>query len=366
MRLPEPRGPLSRALLDRLRAAPGDVGDPVRTASIHAGDSAPARQDEDLQLSLSVCYELHYRGLPDVAAEWEWEPSLVAVAATLERRYLADLRALAPAPPIHDPADVPAALRRLGEAEDGPSLARFLQREATVDQFREFVVHRSAYHLKEADPHSWAIPRLSGRQKSALVEIQADEYGAGRPGRMHAELFAMTMRALGLDASYGAYLDVVPAVTLATVNAASLFGLHRRWRGALVGHLAVLEMTSSLPNRTYGNGLRRLGFGADATWFYDEHVEADAAHEHIAVTDLCGSLAADEPELASDILFGGACCLALDNLFAATLLDAWAAGRSSLRPGPPGDQLTAPGSPEPTVRSGRSGPVAGARKPVLR
>ena len=39
----------------------------------------------------------------------------------------------------------------------------------------------------------------------------------------------------------------------------SLFGLHRRLRGALVGHLAAFEMTSSIPNRRYGDGLRRLG-----------------------------------------------------------------------------------------------------------
>ena len=38
-------------------------------------------------------------------------------------------------------------------ADDGSSLSRFLQSRATVDQFREFVIHRSAYQLKEADPH---------------------------------------------------------------------------------------------------------------------------------------------------------------------------------------------------------------------
>ena len=45
----------------------------------------------------------------------------------------------------------------------------------------------------------------------------------------------------------------------------SLFGLHRRRRGAIVGHLALFEMTSSVPNRRYADGLRRLGFGDDAT-----------------------------------------------------------------------------------------------------
>jgi hypothetical protein len=46
------------------------------------------------------------------------------------------------------------------------------------------------------------------------------------------------MDGAGLDSRYGRYLDEVPAVTLATVNMMSLFGLHRAMRGALVGHFA--------------------------------------------------------------------------------------------------------------------------------
>ena len=77
-------------------------------------------------------------------------------------------------------------------------------------------------------------------------------------------------------------------VTLRTVNLMSLFGLHRRLRGAIVGHLALFEMTSAIPNRRYGNGLRRLGLGDDATDFFDEHVTADAVHEAVAAVDLAG------------------------------------------------------------------------------
>jgi hypothetical protein len=54
-------------------------------------------------------------------------------------------------------------------------------------------------------------------------------------------------------------------VTLATNNLISLFCLHRRLRGALLRHLAAYEATSALPNRRYGNGLRRLGYDEGAT-----------------------------------------------------------------------------------------------------
>ncbi|GAA3467887.1 iron-containing redox enzyme family protein [Nonomuraea roseola] len=215
-------------------------------------------------------------------------------------------------------------------ADDGPPLSTFLQREASLEQFREFVVHRSIYHLKEADPHSWAIPRLRGRAKAALVEIQSDEYGGGRPERMHSELFRATMRGLGLDDSYGAHLGRVPAVTLAISNAMSLFGLHRRLRGASIGHLAAFEMTSSLPNRRYAAGLRRLGGDATATRFYDEHVQADAVHEQIAAHDLCGAFARDHPSLSGDVLYGAACALTLERLWAAQVMSRWLRGTTSL------------------------------------
>jgi hypothetical protein len=210
-------------------------------------------------------------------------------------------------------------------------LSAQLHRSASLTQFREFVVHRSVYHVREADPHTWAIPRLGGPAKAALIEIQIDEYGGGQLTRMHSELFRQTAAWLGLDTDYGAYVNAVPAVTLAINNLMSLFGLHRRWRGALLGHLAAFEMTSPLPNRRYAGGLRRLGGPPSATRFFEEHVEADAVHEQIAVHDMCGAFAAAEPDATPDVWFGAACCLALDRLFAEHVLTRWAAGHSSLR-----------------------------------
>ncbi|MEE6257441.1 iron-containing redox enzyme family protein [Plantactinospora sonchi] len=338
--LPEPRGPLSELVIEALRRTPGaspsplaavgDAGYPPWTA----GTGTDPLRDEDLQLLLFVCYELHYQGWHGVDDRWEWEPSLIAVRSAAEAGFERALRHLVGAPPRLTPDGLPGALAALvAAADDGPPLSVELARRADLARFREFVVHRSIYHLKEADPHTWGIPRLTGRAKAALVEIQMDEYGGGRADRMHATLFRGTMRWLGLDDRYGRYLDAVPAQTLAINNLISLFGLHRRWRGALLGHLAAFEMTSSLPNRRYGDGLRRLGGDPEATRFYDEHVEADAVHEQIAAHDLCGAFAAEHPWAVPEIWFGAACCLALDRIFAEHLLTCWAGGRSALRAG---------------------------------
>jgi hypothetical protein len=319
--LPDPRGPVSERLLASLASPLHDLG----------SDSTVACDDEDLHLSLYLCYELHYRGLPGVDAEWEWEPSLLSLRRDLERRFESRLRAAIPTPDAVPPQDMDLALRAIDDADPAPSLSRHLERHGSLRHFREFAAHRSAYQLKEADPHSWALPRLHGRPKAAMVEIQADEYGGGDPGRMHSVLFAGALEALGLDCTYGAYVDHLPATTLATVNLMSLFGLHRRLRGAVVGHLALFEITSSLPNRRYADGLRRLGLGAQATAFFDEHVTADAVHESVAAVDLAGGLAAQAPELVPDILWGATALRELEGAFARHLLDAWRQDRSSLR-----------------------------------
>jgi hypothetical protein len=289
-----------------------------------------ALSDEDFQLALYLCYELHYRGLPGVDERWEWDPSLLAVRMTLEEAFEGALRRAVTPPRETVPSeDLDLALRAMAQ-DDGPSLSSYIRSHANLEQVCEFMIHRSAYQLKEADPHSWAIPRLSGAPKAALIEVQLDEYGRGRVERMHAELFARAMAALGLDRSYGAYLDQIPGVTLATVNLMSLFGLHRRWRGAIVGHLALFEITSSIPNRRYAEGLRRLGFDGDATLFFDEHVIADAVHENIAAVDLAGGLARQDPSVAADILWGASTLSHLDARWAAHVLNAWERGESSL------------------------------------
>jgi Iron-containing redox enzyme len=334
--MPPARGPLSAALTCLLAEPPRQDSRLRDWGQVVGTNSASVLEDGDAQLALTLAYELHYRGWADVDERWEWEPELLTVVSRLEARMLADLQDLVTArfgTVTAQPAAVPAVLEQLIGTDLGPSLSSHLARNATQEQYAEFLMHRSVYHLKEADPHSFGIPRLGGTPKAALVEVQADEYGGGRPEWVHAALFADTMRRLGLDDSYGAYVDSVPAVTLAWANAMTLFGLHRRHRGMLVGHLAALEMTSSLPNRRYGDGLRRLGHDADVTRFFDEHVEADAVHEQIACHDLAAGLAQLEPHLANDIVFGAAAALVTDALVCDHLLSSWARGESSLLSG---------------------------------
>lgn len=332
MPLPSSRGRVSARLIAVLS---GPDANPAaftaaaqRLAAQHSGQSIAF--DEDAQLTMTLLYELHLQGLDGVPDDWEWNLDLLAGRAALETVFEAAVREIAGTYDAEN-RDVVTGLWAMTAPTAGPNMSTFMAREASVEQFREVLIHRSLNQLRESDVHTLGIPRLAGAPKAALVEVQADEYGGGRFERMHSTLFATTMRELGLSDEYAHYLEVVPAVTLAALNALSFFGLHRRHLGALIGHLCAVETTSSLPSKKYSTGLRRLGFSRQATLFYDEHVEADSVHEQIAVRDLAGGLAEQDPGVGSSILFGAAVCLAFDDLLAEHITGSWARGESSLR-----------------------------------
>ena len=101
-----------------------------------------------------------------------------------------------------------------------------MAKQGTLEQWREYLALRSVYHLKEGDPHTFAIPRLSGRTKSAMVEIQADEYGGGPRADAQRAVRRPDARPRARRRLRGP-LERAPAVAFASVNTMSLFGLHR-------------------------------------------------------------------------------------------------------------------------------------------
>jgi len=318
MHLPLERGPISRHVIDALGRAHEEIGRVVI-------GSARVTEDPDAQLALWILYELHYRGFDDVTTDREWDLGLLDLRRTLEQRFEHELRdALRPSlAGVSVGGDVGDQVEQLIAADDGPSLAAFLHRHASREQILDFLRERSVQQLKESDPHSFVLPRLSGAAKVALAELQYDEYGGGRPERLHATLYANALRAAGLDDTYGAYVDDVSALSLAGANVMSFFGLHRRLRGAAMGHLAAFEATSSVPSRRIAAGIERVGLPDAVAAYFHEHVEADAVHEQVALHDICGNLVAEDPSLRDDVLFGAASCLHLAALSGAELLDRW-------------------------------------------
>ncbi|WP_456695637.1 iron-containing redox enzyme family protein [Aeromicrobium sp. P5_D10] len=311
MLTPKGRGALSEALFEGFRTSP---------KAWDAVCSMDPDNDNDAQIALWGLYELHYRGFEDTDDALEWQPELIGLRARLERDFERELRRRTPGPSIEGP--FAEGIFEWISQHEGPSLAAFVHREADVEQTLEILRMRSIYHLKESDPTAWVVPRLPTVPKAALMELQYDEYGCGDPSRLHSEMFARGLEACGLRSEYGAYIDDVPIEVLEQNNAMSLFGLNRRLRGAALGHLAAFEATSSLPSRRIAQGLSRLGLPQQMIDYYEEHVEADAVHEQLAVRTICGSLIADEPALLPDVLFGAHVCLDLEDRFADSVLEA--------------------------------------------
>jgi hypothetical protein len=318
MKLPVPCGPVTRQVVEALRA------DPPRQRSVVLGDG-PILDDRDAQLGLWMLYEMAYRGFDDVDPSREWDPAVVAMRSDLERLLERELRVvtrerLAAAPRVDDVGD---ALLALARDDDGPRLSSYLRRDATADQLRDYLRERSVQQLKESDPQSFLLPRLTGAAKVALAELQYDEYGAGRPDRLHQTMYAHALEGAGLDATYGAYVTEVSAISLVSANVMSLFALNRRLLGAGLGHFAAFEATSSMPSRMVASGIERLGLGDSVSAYFHEHVEADAVHEQVAAREICAAYVSEDPRRRDDVLFGAACLLHLDTCFGGELLERW-------------------------------------------
>ena len=85
--LPSPRGPISHEVIKALSRPTGPFKAPVvRTAEVLT--------DEDFQLALYCCYELHYRGFDRVSDDWEWDPCLLRLRGELEEAFESGLRAV--------------------------------------------------------------------------------------------------------------------------------------------------------------------------------------------------------------------------------------------------------------------------------
>lgn len=329
--IPAPRGALSEHVFAALRQSPEERS----LAFVEPADG------DDEAIALFVLQELSYRSVAGADPGWEDDATFLTLRATLERRLEDRLRRRVVEPT--GGGSLADAVRSLLDGATGPSLSSWIEESADLDHLREFAVHRAAYQLKEADPHTFALPRLStGRAKSALLEIQSDEYGRTEPQNAHAALFAATLEALDIDAGAGPDLDRLPASTLTTSTFLNLLGRSRRLTGACLAHLAVFEMTSVEPMARYATAVRRLlpdDTATAAARFFDVHVAADGYHEQIAVDELLAGLEADHPELAEDAFFGAAGLMVVEQDFTDHLLDAWGRGLTSLRAPLPDSEL---------------------------
>ena len=319
--LPTPRGPVSSAVIDALRS--GDACD-VDVSVV--ADCDP--WGGDLQLALLVCQELAYRGWDGVPDRREWEQDVVAVRIQLEDRFLAAVRAECAGSESSAAAELHALLAPMSDE----GTASRLNERGTEREFSDYFAARSLYHLKEADPHAWVIPRLPPAIKAPFVAVEFDEYGGGRSEAVHQVLYADLLDDYGLSSEYLAYLDASPAEALATVTLMTALGQRREYRGACIGHFAATEITSSPACARILGGLERLNAPERVAHFYREHVEADAVHEAVMRDEVVAGLLAEEPEQEANIVFGIRAFNLVEDRLGAAFVRAWDNGTTVLQP----------------------------------
>lgn len=312
-RLPSPKGVLSTALCDYL-VSQNDV-DAIQLTRVTASNRA------DFHLALWVLYQLHGTGFVGISARHEWNPNLIDLRGRMEDTFEHELRSRFTNVKLTEPFG--NGLFAYISTFESPSVAQFAKTKATVDQMTELLMYRSIYHLHESDHSSWLIPRLPASAKAALAELQFGEFGQGSLERIHAEMFRRGMRDSGLDPRTGAYVSLAPVEVLEFNNIVSMFGLHGRFLGAALGHLAAFEATSSDPSRKMAQGLSRLDFPDSIIRYYQEHIEADAVHEQLVIRLMCEPLAVSHPELIPELVFGAFTCMDTERRFAHVLLEKW-------------------------------------------
>jgi hypothetical protein len=249
----------------------------------------------------------------------------------LEGAFYEELRELTAAPSARHPTLV-QELDAVVSAHPSTSISDYLCRRGTIDELREYCIHLSVSKLKYSDAQAFGVARLQGAAKAAMVQIQFGDHGGGSSAHSTTSLFGEMLTSLRLDPSYGAYVGHVPGVSLASANLESFFGLHRRWRGAMVGQVAAMKMTSVESMERCGKAMEHVGIHEDEAQYFQTRSRIDALNALIARNRLVGALVHAEPEVAGDVLFGARSHLLLEERQSDNVLSAWSQGNSSLLP----------------------------------
>ena len=314
--LPVPVGPISAHIVASLRAGTGP------TVDVIVGDDP---LEHDLQLGLYVLNELHYRGWTNVSDDLEWDNDVVSTRLGLSDEFERRLRATLGDGHGIEPL---AEATRLLEI-DGLSVSAHLRDRGTVDQVRESMILRSPYQSKEADPHTFALPRFTGSTKRVFTEIQSGEYGVGHR-RSHAELFADALDGLGLDPTPNAHIDQCTGPGLAVSNLVTLGAMHRRLRGVVLGQLALFEMDSVIPNQAMVECVDRLDLDSAVRPFFHIHVLADTEHQDMVRAAFLSDYPRFESDQVGNVVLGMRAQSLIDHTIAEHCVPRWRNGETAL------------------------------------
>ncbi|MFL9883166.1 iron-containing redox enzyme family protein [Paraburkholderia agricolaris] len=213
-----------------------------------------------------------------------FEPTRVIAFTAYESCWVEKLVAsLPPAPSIRSFNDFQRTLRALIEydaARPSPS-ERFLEQEASREQFKMIVDQFAVDGLTEAQAFLAILPRLPLRAQAAVQRILIDEFGCGNVDMMHTQLYCNLLQELGspidLDAFVASALDPV----FEFVNIFHWMTKRAAQVDYFLGALAWFEGVVPSLFGPYLAACKRLGIRAHQ--YYSEHVHIDVFHARSAL-----------------------------------------------------------------------------------
>jgi pyrroloquinoline quinone (PQQ) biosynthesis protein C len=285
----------------------GELSGLVRQVAARA--SADSKQKLELHQALHALYSLNFRIPAPGAPHPQFSPVIVEIAESLEKAFLDDLNQAIDTSCLQDaPEEAPKFRRwlitlvRSHPAFQHPYYNKFLIEDATKEDLRFFFAQESFLDARFDDVLALLQLGTTGVVKNEIGSNFWDELGNGDLNGVHTDLFAKSLRALGItdDDLSGNGL----AEALAQGNLSSLLVLKRQHFYKAVGFLFVTELLAPGRFKCVIKSGERNHLSDDALAYQRLHVAIDVIHAGGWMKNVIMPLVGKDPSVRHDIALG--------------------------------------------------------------
>jgi pyrroloquinoline quinone (PQQ) biosynthesis protein C len=281
--------------------------DLVRQVGIRASEDS--EQKLELHQALNALYSLNFRIPAPGDPHPQFSPILVEIAESLERAFLDDLNQAIDTSSLEDaPEEAPKFRRwlltlvRSHAAFRHPYYNKFLIQDATKEDLRFFFAQESFLDARFDDVLALLQLGTTGVVKNEIGSNFWDELGNGDLSGVHTDLFAQSLRTLGITDNDLSGKGLAEA--LAQGNLSALLVLKRRHFYKAVGFFFVTEFMAPTRFKCVIKSGERNHLSDEALAYQRLHVRIDVIHATGWMTNIIVPLVDKDPSVRHDIALG--------------------------------------------------------------
>jgi pyrroloquinoline quinone (PQQ) biosynthesis protein C len=188
------------------------------------------------------------------------------------------------------------------QASNHPFYRDFLENRASPEDMRFYLAQETSLDPRLDDILALLIMGTDGPEKMELTSNLWDEVGNGDPANAHATVFARTLDAAGLSASFIAGNIMLESRICGNVSAA--LALSKRHYYKAIGYFGVTEYLTPRRFRSFVLGCKRLDLPEAAYRYHDLHIQIDSRHGPAWFKNVIVPAVIREPRCARDIALG--------------------------------------------------------------